>query len=96
MLDRIGPKRIRSLQIGDFSYADQRLLRTAFHGFIPMALIGGLEAAHPHVISVGHPDGLADPKDIATGSRYYSMTRIKGVGDPEPPAGQVGAGSSGR
>ena len=41
MPERIGPKRVRSLQIGDFSLADQRLLRAAFHGFIPMVLVGG-------------------------------------------------------
>ena len=29
--------------IDGFSSADQRLLNSSFHGFIPMALIGGLE-----------------------------------------------------
>ena len=78
MPERIGPKRVRSLQIGDFSLADQRLLRAAFHGFIPMVLVGGLEAAHPHAISLGHPDGIADPKNIPNEVRYYSVTRIMG------------------
>ena len=96
MPDRIGPKRVRSLQIGDFSSADQRLLRAAFHGFIPMVLVGGLEATHPHVISVGYPDGIADPKNIPDGSRYYSMTRIKGVGDPEEARATLGGRSSGK
>jgi hypothetical protein len=82
MPERIGVKRARSPQVGDFSLADQRLLRAAFHGFIPTVLVGG-PAAHPHVISVGHPDGIADAKTIPKNSRYYSMARIKGVGAQE-------------
>ena len=83
MPDGIGPKRVRSLQIGDFSSADQRLLMAAFHGFMPMVLIGGLGATHPYVISVGYPDGIADPKNIPVNARYYAVTRIHGVGEPE-------------
>jgi hypothetical protein len=96
MPDRIGPKRVRSLQLGDFSYADQRLLRAAFHGFIPMVLVGGLEAKHPHVISLGHPDGIAEPKKVPAGSRYYALTRVKGVDEPENARAPAGGRSSGR
>lgn len=83
MQHRVGPKRVRSLQINEFSYADRRLRRAAFHGFIPLVLIGGLEADNPHVIAIGHPDGIADPNSIPKSSRYYSTIRIRGVGTPE-------------
>jgi len=65
------------------------LLRAAFHGFVPMVLIGGLEDEYPHLITVGHPDGLADPKTIPKDSRYYSRVRIKGVEAPGEPSGQL-------
>ena len=93
MLERIGPKRVRSLKIEDFSVADRRLLMQAFHSFVPMVLIGGLDDEYPHVIAVGHPDGLADPKTVPVGSRYDSITRM-GVGGPVFPA-PSGSQSSG-
>lgn len=92
MPERIGPKRVRSLKIEDFSKADRHLLRQAFLSHVPMVLVGGLETERPHIISMGHPDGLADPKTIPEGSRYYSLRRIKGVGVPEESCGPAGRG----
>ena len=83
MSECISPKRIRALKIEDFSMADRRLLRAAFHAYVPMVLIGGIENENPHVIAVGHPDGLAAPGTTPADSRYYSTIRIRGVGAPE-------------
>ena len=56
------PKRAISVSITDFNPAEQRLLRAAFHAFVPFVLVGGLEDGDARVISLGHPDGLAAAK----------------------------------
>jgi hypothetical protein len=77
------PKRAISVSITDFSPAEQRLLRAAFHAFVPFVLVGGMEEGNAKVIALGHPDGLAPPTGYPAGARIYGMVRIKGV-DKQP------------
>ena len=77
------PKRAISVSITDFPPAEQRLLRAAFHAFVPFVLVGGLEEGAARVIALGHPDGLATPADYPSGAKVYGMIRIKGV-DKQP------------
>ena len=76
---QVSPKRAMSVKISDFTPAEQRLLRAAFHAFVPFVLVGGLDLGDPRVISLGHPDGLANLQDSPDGSRLYAMVRIRGV-----------------
>ena len=73
------PKRAISVKISDFPPAEQRLLRAAFHAFVPFVLVGGLDEGNARVVALGHPDGLAPPKGYSAGTRVYATIRIKGV-----------------
>ena len=73
------PKRAYTIRITDFAPAEQRLLRAAFHAFVPFVLVGGLEEVKPRVLSLGHPDGLAKVADYPPGARVFAMIRIRGV-----------------
>ena len=76
---QIAPKRAMSVKISDFTPAEQRLLRAAFHALVPSVLVGGLDLGDPRVIALGHPDGLATMHASPGGSRLYAMIRIRGV-----------------
>jgi len=79
---RATPKRAISVRITDFAPAEQRLLRAAFHAFIPFVLVGGLDEGAPCVIALGHPEGLARPEGYPAGTKVYAMVRIRGVDKP--------------
>jgi len=76
------PKRAISVRITDFAPAEQRLLRAAFHAFVPFVLVGGLDDGTTRVIALGHPDGLASPEGYPAGTKIYAMVRIRGVDKP--------------
>jgi len=79
---RAPPKRAISVRITDFAPAEQRLLRAAFHAFIPFVLVGGLDDGTARVLALGHPDGLAPPESYPAGAKVYAMVRIRGVDKP--------------
>ena len=92
MPERIGPKRVPSLNIADFAVRDQRVLVAAARAWMKMAVVG-FKGDRPFVASVGHPDGLSAAEARPEGLRAYSLARIRGLEtaadtDDYPPVAQ--------
>ena len=75
------PTRAVTFSIGDFSRADQALLRAAYEADLPMSYIG-FRQDKPFVMAVGHPGAIAMPDAKPEGSVPCSLKQINGIDKP--------------